>query len=76
MFNYVAYYIRILLEYHKDYSKLNRKIEKDFFYGIKKAFQELDKNENLESIKYEIKKSIKINYKIIIAIFNIIKSII
>ena len=58
MFNYVAYYIRILLEYHKDYSKLNRKIEKDFFYGIKKAFQELDKNENLESIKYEINNTI------------------
>ena len=58
MLNYVSYYIKILLEYHKDYSQLNRKVEKDFFYGIKKAFKELDKNENIDSIKYEINNTI------------------
>ena len=53
-----------MTEYHKDYSQLNRKIEKGFFYGIKAAFKELDKNENLEPIIYDI------NY----VIFNRIKN--
>lgn len=54
MLNYVTYYIRSLLYYIKEYSQLNRSIEKDFFYKIKDVFKKLDKNENIELIKDDI----------------------
>lgn len=64
LLNYVTYYIRSLLYYHKEYSQLDRRIEKSFFYEIKKVFKDLYDNEDVDLIKDDI------NY----IIFNRIKN--
>ena len=48
----------------KKFSMLNRKIEKEFFYEVKKVFRELDEEENIDFIKSNIN----------IVIFNRIKN--